>query len=139
MRTTTWQSVARGLGAMALVLLACSLAACGSSEAGAAGDERESARAPSSAGDVWEIDRPADRAGAQAAVLAYVHGLHVLVLDGNTVFSGTTRLKGERDAEGATVFTLAGGLTASLVPAADGMELRFSTGERVPMRKRGEP
>jgi len=93
-------------------------------------------RAPAKAGDVWEIDAAGGRETAAAALLAYANGLHVLVLDGNDAFAGMTRLRADKGANGSKTFTLADGLTADLAPAGDAMELRFSTGESIPMRRR---
>ncbi len=120
-------------GARSVVpILALLGAACG----GGGGGAPAAARAPTRAGDVWEIDHPDDRANAAGAALAYVNGLHVMVVDGNRAWAGMTRLDAESGADGARTFHLDGGLTADLVKAGDGLELRFSTGERVPLRKR---
>ncbi|HET9984464.1 MAG TPA: hypothetical protein VFQ38_12780 [Longimicrobiales bacterium] len=86
-------------------------------------------------GRVWEIARAEDRAAAPAALLAYVYGLHVVLLDGDAAFLGTTRLQLRRGADGSRAFTLGDGLTARLAPAGEAMELRFSSGETVPMRE----
>ena len=94
------------------------------------------ARAPTRAGEVWELDGSVGREGSPAAMLAYVNGLHVLVLDGNDAFAGMTRLRAEKGPGGNRTFTLADGLTAELVPAGDAMELQFSTGESISMRRR---
>lgn len=120
--------------ALALIL-AAALAGCGSDGSGGGGGE--SVRAPASAGDVWEIAQPGDRATAAVSMLAYLHGLHVIVLDGDNAYAGMTRLRGERESDGAIVFTLADGSTATMTPEGDGMQLRFSTGETVALKKRG--
>jgi len=52
---------------------------------GAARRWRPAARAPTRAGDVWEIDHPDDRANAAGAALAYLNGLHVMVVDDNRI------------------------------------------------------
>jgi hypothetical protein len=106
------------------------LSACGGGESGIV------ARAPARAGDVWELDRTEDRATAQAALLAYVNGLHVMVLDGNTAYAGMTRLEAAKGPDGSQTLTLANGLKADLVHAGEAVELRFSSGELVPLRKR---
>lgn len=116
--------------------LAMWLASCGSDAGAASGD---TARVPERSGDVWEIERPDDRTTAPGAMLAYLHGLHVVVLDGDNAYAGMTRLRGERDADGTVAFILADGLTASLTPVGEGMELGFSTGETVTLMKRGAP
>jgi hypothetical protein len=114
-----------------MFLIAVGLAACGEHR----GADSVVARAPSHSGDVWEIDKEGDRGQAPATVLAFVNGLHTVVLDGNDVYAGTTRLSTTSDSTGGREVSLANGLSAHLVPAGDGMELRFSSGERVPLRK----
>ena len=114
-----------------LALLAA-LAACGGGDDGAAA----TSRAPESAGEVWEVDRADDRAAVEGALLAYVTGLHVLVLDDDDAFAGMTRLRATAGADGARAFTLANGLGAELAPAGDALELRFSSGQVVPLKRR---
>lgn len=109
--------------------------ACGRADGG----EGATARAPSRAGEVWELDGGADRATAPAAFLAYLHGLHVIVLDGSRLYAGMNRLEGSRGPDGNRVFALAGGLEATLIPTGDRLELRFSTGETIPLRRREAP
>lgn len=92
---------------------------------------------PSRSGEVWEIDPTGGRATAPAAVLAYVNGLHLVVLDGDRAFSGVTELKFESAPGGGRTVALANGLKATLVPAgADRMDLRFSSGESIPLQKK---
>jgi hypothetical protein len=90
----------------------------------------------SGGGDVWEIDNADDRGGAPAALLAYVSGLHLIVLDGDDAFAGMTRLTAEQKPGGGRSIALSPSLEAELAPTAVGMELRFSSGEIVPMRKK---
>mgnify|MGYP001546650084 FL=1 len=113
-----------------LMILAVAVVGCGRHGDATA----EVARAPSHSGDVWETDRTDDRATAPATVLAFVNGLHVVVLDGSDVYAGTTRLSTTADSDGRMV-TLSNGLGAHIAPAGDGMELRFTSGERVPLRR----
>jgi hypothetical protein len=114
-----------------MVLVALGVAACGKrSDAGT-----EVARAPSRSGDVWETDKTGDRKDAPATVLAFVNGLHTLVLDGSDVYAGNTRLSTTKDTAGGRMLALSNGLAATLVPAGDGLELRFTSGEHVAMRK----
>lgn len=118
---------------LTLILLSAAFVGCGGESSPGA------ARAPARAGDVWEIDPSQnDRAHAAGAALAYVHGMHVMVVDGRRAWAGMTPLAGEPGPEGATTFHLAGGVTASLQPAGDQLELRFGTGETVLLRKRTE-
>jgi hypothetical protein len=95
-------------------------------------------RAPARAGDVWALDSADDRRTAPAALLAYVSGLHVMVLDGDDAYAGMTHLEGTREPDGARRFRLANDLDARLVPADDRLELRFSTGEVMTMRKQDD-
>lgn len=114
--------------AAALALLA--LSGCGKP-----GDGPAAAVAPSRAGEVWAIDRTADRAAAAAALQAYVSGLHVIVLDGDDAYAGMTRLRAQPGANGARVFKLVGGGEATLVAAGDALDLRFASGESIPLRR----
>ena len=112
-------------------VLAIGIVGCGKhGDAGAA-----VAKAPSHSGDVWETDMASDRKEAPATVLAFVNGLHTVVLDGSDVYAGTTRFNTSADTAGGRVVALANGLTARIDPSGDAMELRFSSGERVPLRK----
>jgi hypothetical protein len=115
-----------------LWVLALGLAGCG--KHGDAGSEV--ARAPSHSGDVWETDKASDRKAAAATVLAFVNGLHTVVVDGGDIYAGTTRLGTTADsADKGRLVTLSNGLTAQLIPQGDAMELHFSSGESVPMRR----
>jgi hypothetical protein len=92
---------------------------------------------PSRSGEVWEIDPTGGRTTAPAAVLAYVNGLHLVIVDGDRAFSGVTELKTESAPGGGRTIALANGLKATLVPAGtDRMDLRFSSGESIPMQKK---
>ncbi len=114
------------------VILVLGAAGCGKH-----GDSTaEAARAPSHSGDVWETDKAQDRKAAPATVLAFVNGLHTVVVDGDDIYAGTTRLTTTKDSAGdGRVVALSNGLGARLVPAGDAMELRFSSGERLHMRR----
>lgn len=110
-----------------LVMIAVGMIDCGGSGSGV----------PARSGDVWEIDSGANRSAMPGAVLAYANGLHVIVLDGESAYAGMTPLKTEPGPNGGRVIKLANGLEAQLVPASAGtLELRFSSGEVVGMRKR---
>jgi hypothetical protein len=101
------------------------------------GSVSEAVSAPASSGEVWEIDRDAERQAMPGAVLAYVNGLHVVVLDGKEAYAGMTRLVAESRADGARAFKLPSGLEAVLSPSGpDQLQLRFSSGESVAMRKK---
>jgi hypothetical protein len=82
------------------------------------------------------VDSAGDRATAPAALLAYVNGLHVMVLDDDEAFAGMTPLRAERGADGMRTFHLANGLDAQLVEQGDALQLRFTGGEAVTMRRR---
>ena len=114
----------------AIVSIAAVLVACGGADGSA-----ETSRAPERAGEVWEVDRVDDRAAAEGALLAYVSGLHVVVLDDDDAFAGMTRLRlADRDGGGRGL-TLPNGTGAELVPAGEGLELKFPDGQTVPMRR----
>jgi|GEM_PF-1853137 len=126
------RTVAHRVAPLALVLSVAALGGCGRDD----GSRSEVARVPKSAGVVWELDSAASRSAAPAALIAYVNGLHVLVIDGGDVYAGMTRLKAVSAPGGAWELRLSDGLTARLTPAGDAMELAFSSGERIGMRKR---
>jgi len=115
---------------MPLFLAATALAACGHKD-----DATQATAAPSRAGQVWEADHAEDRANAPATLVAFVNGLHVVVLDGDDAYAGMTRLHATSGADGKRTIPLANGLGAELVPVGDVMELRFSSGESLPLRK----
>jgi len=118
-----------------IVILAAGIGGCGKSGSGS-----EAVKAPGRSGDVWEIDRAADRAAMPGAVLAYTNGLHVVVLDGKEVFAGMTRFEAESRLDGARAIKLAGGLEALLVPAGEEkLDLRFSSGESIALLKKKTP
>ena len=117
------------LVALAALLTPIALAACGGD--GAA----EAVRAPERAGEVWELDRTDDGAAVEGALLAYVNGLHVMVLDDDDAFTGMTRLRATAGDGGRRAFTLANGLGVELAPAGDALELRFAGGQVVPLRR----
>jgi hypothetical protein len=114
-----------------MCVLAIGIVACGK-HGDAAGSV---AKAPSHSGDVWEVDKVSDRKEAPATVLAFVNGLHTVVLDGSDVYAGSTRYGTSADTGGGRIVALSNGLSARIVDAGDAMELRFSSGERVPLRK----
>jgi len=117
--------------AVACLLATATIAGC--DRLGASGPEVSSA--PSRAGEVWEIDRVADRATAPAAVAAYVNGLHVMVLDGDDAYAGMTRLRATVGSNGARVLKLPGGGEVQLASNGDAIELRLPSGEMIPLRK----
>jgi hypothetical protein len=72
------------------------------------------------------------------AIVAFVNGVHVMVVDDDRVFAGMTPLESKSGSGGARTITFASGLSAEMVPSAQGAEMRFSSGERVPVRERQE-
>jgi len=114
----------------AALLLTMAAVACGRGGAAASVETP-----PSRAGQVWEADRAEDRANAPATMLAFVNGLHVMVLDGDDAYAGMTRLHAAPTADGKRAIPLANGLGAELVPVGEVMELRFSSGESLPLRR----
>jgi hypothetical protein len=120
------------VGLIGLSLIA--LAACGRPDSSPSGVVAAVA-APASSGQVWEVDVAGGRAASPAAVLAFVQGLHVMVIDGNRVYAGLTPLKVAPGADGILTITLRGNLTAQIVPAGTGLQLRFSSGEAIALRE----
>jgi hypothetical protein len=114
-----------------LTLAFALLAGCGGSE----GASESAAKVPTRSGDVWEIDGSAGRQTSPAALLAFVNGMHVLIIDGDDVFAGTQRLKSNRAPDGVRTLQLADGSSADMVPNGEAFELRFASGERIPLRK----
>ncbi len=119
----------------AVAVVAILLAGCGGGD-GASGSE--AARAPSRAGAVWEVDSATSRAAAPAVLLAYVNGLHVVVVDGGDIYTGMTRRKAASTPDGGWELQLGNGLTAELRPDGDAMQLAFSSGEKIGMHKRAD-
>jgi hypothetical protein len=97
------------------------------------------ASVPSRSGDVWVVDSAANRSTAPGALLAFVNGVHVIVLDGDDAYAGATLLKLATGENGARTLQLADGRSAQLVPAGDALDLRFSTGEHALLRKQSAP
>ncbi|WP_321475554.1 lipoprotein [uncultured Paludibaculum sp.] len=119
-------------------IVALSLALTALSGCGRSGDSA-GVRAPSRSGDVWEIDRAAGRPDMPGAVLAYVNGLNLIVVDGNDIYAGMTPLKAETRSDGGRAIKLSSGLEAVLTPdGPDRLQLRFSSGESIGLRKKAE-
>ena len=108
------------------------LAGCG----GGGGEPGSTAPPPSRAGEVWEVQTSEDRAYIPGSIVAFVNGVHVMVVDGDRVYAGMTPLATASGANGTKTITFSSGLTAEMVPSAQGAEMRFSSGERVPLRTR---
>jgi len=105
------------------------LSACGGGDGAPGGAP---ASTPARGGDLLAIPAEASRESDEAAVLAFVHGLHVMVVDGGNAFVGQSRLAGSRG-EAGQVFDLGGGLSATLARAGEAWQLTFSNGTSVPM------
>ena len=116
----------RAIAASAVVLAGC----------GGGAEPGSTAPPPARAGDVWEVQPSEDRAYIPGSIVAFVNGVHVMVVDGDRVYAGMTPLATKSGANGATTITFSSGLTAEMVPSAEGAEMRFSSGERVPVRTR---
>lgn len=118
-------------GFLISLLALAAATACGSS-----GSSPGATRAPSKSGDVWIIANPDERASAPGAILAFVHGLHSFVLDGNDAYLGMTRVQARRGENGARVIAVPGAGEVQLVAVGDSLELRFPSGETVPLIRR---
>jgi hypothetical protein len=109
------------------------LAACGGgAEPGGA------AAPPARSGEVWTVQNPDDRAATAGSIVAFVNGIHVMVVDGDQVYAGMTELTTKEGAGGGRTIAFPSGLSADLVPSGQGAELRFSSGERVAVQERSE-
>lgn len=93
---------------------------------------------PARGGDVWELDSVSDRQRARAELLAFVSGTHVLVVDGDETFAGLQHTEGGKAPDGGQPLTLVGGIDATLAPSGRAMQLRFSSGEVLALRKRAD-
>jgi hypothetical protein len=69
-------------------------------------------------------------------MVAFANGLHVIVVDGDDVYAGMTKLHSEAAPGGGRSIKLDNGLVAQLVPSGDSLNLRFSTGESIRMHNR---
>src|SRR5262245_16266196 len=129
--TSTSLPFSRAVAACTVLLAGCS--------GGGGGEPGSTAPPPSRAGQVWEVQASADRAYVPGSIVAFVNGVHVMVVDDDRVYAGMTPLATASGSNGAKTITFASGLTAEMVPSAQGAEMRFSSGERVPVRaRRGE-
>lgn len=112
--------------------LLLALSACSN---GGAGDAAVS-EVPKTSGDVWLVGPASDRATAPAALLAFVYGLHVAVIDGNDAYTGMTRRTVGKATGGAQTIPVSGGQSVSLLPEGDRYTLRFPGGETIGFHKR---
>jgi hypothetical protein len=108
-------------------------AACGGADKGTPGAV---AAPPSRSGDIWEIQAPAERTTVPGSIVAFVNGVHVMVVDGDQIFAGMTTLATKSGPSGGRTITFPSGLTADMVSSGQGAELRFSSGERVTVHER---
>jgi hypothetical protein len=87
----------RRLGRQLLVTssMLCFTACGGGAESGAAGAP------PARSGEVWGVRNPDDRAAVAGSIVAFVNGVHVMVVDGNQIYAGMTELTTKDGAGGA--------------------------------------
>jgi hypothetical protein len=123
----------RTLCLRSILLVSAASTACGGADTGTPGAV---AAPPPRSGDIWEIQAPADRAAVPGSIVAFVNGVHVMVVDGNQVYAGMTTLATKSGTDGGRTITFPSGLTADLVSSGQGAELRFSSGERVMVHER---
>lgn len=125
-QTSHW--ISRTIAASAVLLVGCG----GGGEPGSA----TATAPPARAGQIWEVQASEDRGYVPGSIVAFVNGVHVMVVDDDRVYAGMTSLETKSGSGGAKTIRFASGLTADLVPSANGAEMRFSSGERVPVRAR---
>ena len=109
------------------------LTACGG---GSGGEGGSVAAPPARSGEVWAVQNPDDRAATAGATVAFVNGIHVMVVDDDQIYAGMTELTTKESAGGGRTIAFPSGLSADLVPSGQNAELRFSTGERVAVSSR---
>jgi hypothetical protein len=107
-------------------------AGCGGSSSTEAGAP------PPRRGEVWAVEGPADDAAVPGAIVAFVNGMHVMVMNGDRIYAGMSELQTKTGAGDGKTVTFPSGLTADLVPSGEALELRFSSGERVTVKERTE-
>ncbi len=95
----------------------------------------QAAAMPERSGDVWELDDAASRASAPAALLAFVNGVHVMVVDGDDVYAGTQKLDAAKTNDGARALPIAADPGAQLIQDGDALSVRFAGGETVRLRR----
>jgi hypothetical protein len=120
------QRFVRVIAASALVVAGC----------GGGAEPGSTAPPPSRAGQVWEVQPSEERAYIPGSIVAFVNGVHVMVVDDDRVYAGMTPLAISNGSNGGKTITFSSGLTAEMVTSAQGAEMRFSSGERVPLRTR---
>ena len=91
---------------------------------------------PRRSGDVWELDSVSSRSTAAASLLAFVTGTHVLLVDGDATYAGMRVTAGGQAPDGAQPLALSSGIGATLAPRGEVMQLRFSSGEVLALRRR---
>ena len=110
----------------------------GAAACGGGGEPGEATAPPSRSGAVWAVQNPDDRAAVAGSIVAFVNGVHVMVVDGNQIYAGMTELTTREAAGGGRTFAFPSGLSADLVSSPQGAELRFSSGERVAVHELSE-
>jgi hypothetical protein len=103
---------------------------------GGGGEPGAATAPPSRSGQVWEVQASEDRAYVPGSIVAFVNGVHVMVVDGDRVYAGMTELAAKDGSSGARTITFPSGLSADMVSSPQGVEMRFSSGERVTVRER---
>jgi hypothetical protein len=118
-----------------LLLLApvLTLTACGGG-----GEPGGAIAPPARSGEVWEVKGAEERTAVAGSIVAFVNGVHVMVIDGDQIYAGMTELTTKGGADGGRTITFPSGLSADLVPSAQGAEIRFSSGERVAVGEKAE-
>ena len=64
----------------------------GAAACGGGGEPGEATAPPSRSGAVWAVQNPDDRAAVAGSIVAFVNGVHVMVVDGNQIYAGMTEL-----------------------------------------------
>lgn len=128
---TRWRPTAPRCGRLASAVIICFALACRETP-----PDEVAVRAPTRSGDVWELDRPENPRDAGGALLAFVSGTHVILVDGNDTYAGMLLTRGGKAPDGGQPLRLGGGVAATLAPVGDSLQLRFDSGERLALRRR---
>ena len=135
MPTGQLQSPARAKRVCESLLLAALVAAVNAGCSQDAGS-RVAVSLPRRAGEIWEVDSAASQSSGAAALLAFVSGTQVLLVDGATTYAGMRVTDGGQAPDGGQPLVLSDGISATLAPREGGMQLRFSSGEVLALRRR---
>ena len=86
-------------------------------------------------GVVWAVSNPDNRSTAPAALEAMVFGAHVLLVDGDDVYTGLTRRRLEQRSDGTWSLALPGGAQTTIDRSDSALVLHLPSGATVSLSK----